>query len=153
MKTFSPPLRGKDGFTLIETIVALMIFIIGGLSLAALLMQGVQAGRNSARATEAAAIAGQKIETFRNMPLSQIPGSETSRRPEDLNIFPPEALSGWDGEEEYQGFEPNRLYKLYWNIVPDFPLEGMASIRLEIQWEERGISKKIRFDFAKNHLF
>lgn len=149
----SPIHARQGGFTLVEILIALAIFTFGGFAVVSTLMQSMQTAQRAVRNTEAAALAGQKIEILKNTPLSKIIVSETARVPEDLNTFPPEALSGWDGEEEYQGLETHQKYTLYWNVVPDFPTTGMASFRMEIQWEESRATRKMRFDFTKSQLF
>lgn len=154
MKAFFPGCYEKeDGFTLVEILISLAIFTFVGFSLVAMLIKSIETTRHATRVTEASAFACEKIESFRNMPLSKILVSGTVRQPENLYAFPPNSLSGWDGEEEYEGLETRQKYKLYWNAVQDFPIRGLTSFCMEIQWEERRISRSMRFDFVKNHLF
>lgn len=154
MKKIPAEIRwNKQGFTLVEILVSLAIFTFGGFALVSVLMQSMQTTHRSARTTEAAALASQKIESFRNMPLGKILVSENVRSPDTLATFPPEAALGWDGEEEYQGIETGQSYKIYWNAVPDFPVKGITSLCMEIQWEERNEIRSMRFNFTKNQLF
>ena len=65
------------GFTLIETLIAVSITIVGLTALAHLFVISVQANADARRATFASVLAAQKMEQLRSLPLAllQIGGS------------------------------------------------------------------------------
>jgi type IV pilus assembly protein PilV len=71
--------RNTAGFTLLEVMVAMVVLAIGILGLAPMLVVSMQGNQSSRETTEAAYLAQDRIEQFRNQTtISPIPFNETS---------------------------------------------------------------------------
>ncbi len=71
--------RNAAGFTLLEVMVAMVVLAIGILGLAPMLVVSMQGNQSSRETTEAAYLAQDRIEQFRNQTtISPIPFNETS---------------------------------------------------------------------------
>ncbi|OGC94835.1 MAG: hypothetical protein A2142_03655 [candidate division Zixibacteria bacterium RBG_16_48_11] len=72
-------LKGKQGFTLLEVMVAMIVLGIGLLGLAPMLVLSMQGNQFSREVTEAAFLAQDRIEQLKNQAnISPIPFYETS---------------------------------------------------------------------------
>jgi prepilin-type N-terminal cleavage/methylation domain-containing protein len=61
-------MKKEHGFTLIECMIAMLIFVVGGLAMAGLLAQGIRLSTESRTASLANAVARAKIEELRVTP-------------------------------------------------------------------------------------
>lgn len=146
----------SEGFTLIELLIALFLLCVVGMAIFSVQVQSIRAAGRSAVLTEAAALASQELERFQNAPMNALFSglAQPYRTLDRLNVFPPEAEGGWDGEGVAAG-DANRTYRLYWNVAPGAPgsvLEGTAMVRMEVQWEDRGQLRRLRFDLLKTDV-
>ena len=71
----------RDGFTLVEALVALGIFAVGMAALMPLAISNVRANSNAAVRTEALALAQEEIERFRATTFSDMPAVGASGTP------------------------------------------------------------------------
>ncbi len=83
--------RGKNqGFTLVEVLVAMAIFLIGIIAVSSLMIQGVQLQSFAADSTSANALVKARIEWLRAMsdsdPQRSLGGSLTSNDPDHFEI-------------------------------------------------------------------
>ena len=60
--------RGQSGFTMVELLIAMVIFVVGVLAVSALILYGIRLQAFSRDATMANAVAKQKIEQLRVSP-------------------------------------------------------------------------------------
>ncbi|WP_179953216.1 type IV pilus modification PilV family protein [Desulfobotulus mexicanus] len=140
MKTLeNHTLASPAGFTLVEILIAMAIMGIVGLAIFSMQIQSIRTAARSASMTEAGALASQQLELFQNIPMAALL---------DLGDKAEED-SGWDKVTDIPGV---RGYRIFWNIIEDTPKDGMASVKMEIQWEDQGQRRVIPFDFLKTQM-
>ena len=69
--------RRDSGFTLIETVIALLVLTIGLLGMAALSISVMQGNKSSNRISTATALAQDKMEELRGLGYGSLPGSDS----------------------------------------------------------------------------
>jgi type IV pilus assembly protein PilV len=80
-----PTVKSKEGFTLIEIMIALVVLSIGLIALAGLQMSAIRGNTLSKRMTTAVSIANARIEQIKNMPYANIQ-SESSTQVTESNM-------------------------------------------------------------------
>ena len=105
---------GKDaGFTIIEFVVAMVIFLIGILGVAGFLLTVIHSNRMATNRTRADQLLGEKIEEFHAMPLSSIVSGADTRTIGDVT------------------------FERSWTVTPDDPVEDVSKIEVSATWTER----------------
>ncbi len=141
-------LKGAEGFTLLEVIMAISILTIGLL-----------------------AVASMQVSAIRGNTMSRVYTQSTDRAQDmaekllALNLIDPR-LSDTDGDgntglddtganaDHVDTSDPT--YTVYWNVAEDWAggsaEPGVNSVRIIVTWTERGISRSHPFDLMKNRL-
>ena len=109
----SSPTRER-GSTLIEVMVALVIFLIGSLAVAALLLVSVRAQAGAGRRGQADQLLRAKVEELQTTAFAQV-----------VDGFDAESLGG-------------EVFERAWEVTEDEPVPRVKTILLEASWEERG---------------
>ncbi len=105
---------GEGGSTLIEVMVALVVFLIGSLAVAAFLLVSVRAQAGAGRRGQADQLLRAKVEELRSTAYGEVvDGSDA------------ESLGG-------------EVFVRTWEITEDEPVPRVKTILLEASWEERG---------------
>lgn len=104
------PVLNENGFTLIETMLAIAIMAIGLLALASLQVTAIGGNAQSKKRTLALALAEDKIETYRHTAYDSIPA----------------------GQEVETGLET--LYTRNTNVENDTPVTGVKTITVTVFW-------------------
>jgi type IV pilus assembly protein PilV len=76
----------KKGFTLIEVLVALVIFTLGALALASMQVVSTKGSSFSKQATVATTLAQKKMEELRNTPYGSITSDATGVTEQDMVV-------------------------------------------------------------------
>ena len=105
-------LHGRSGFTLIEVMVALVMFAIGSLGMAALTAFIMRANRSDTNRTRASASIRQKIEEFQSLEYDAI----TSGADVDT-------LGGV-------------VFDRTWTVTPDSPAALLSHIEIVAAWRD-----------------
>jgi type IV pilus assembly protein PilV len=106
--------RRGDGFTLVEVMVALVVFAIGVLAMATLIPFGTRSATRSGESTRASEIASSAMERLLDTPYSD---SELS------------AGAHTDTANPYQG-----SYYVTWNVEDDQPDSLCKRITITVRW-------------------
>lgn len=109
----SSPTRER-GSTLIEVMVALVIFLIGSLAVAAFLLVSVRAQAGAGRRGQADQLLRAKVEELQTTAFAQV-----------VDGFDAESLGG-------------EVFERAWEVTEDEPVPRVKTILLEASWEERG---------------
>lgn len=126
----------RDGYTLLEILVALVVLSIGVLGYMALQFQSVS-GRAFARSMNTASTAGiASLEEMRTIDFDQLQGSGTAYRFRS------------DGSEASESdFESGDAYKVEWTVGdftgiaanPNVRLRELKTIYAVVRWKEKGV--------------
>lgn len=108
----------EEGFTLIEVMIALVIFSVGILGIGQMQIAAIQGNYSAHQFHEALTVAQNKIDTLKSLPYDTL-------------------LSGFDGDGKYT---------LFWNIAVDEPVVNAKKIRMIVRWQDHSISRRIALD-------
>jgi prepilin-type N-terminal cleavage/methylation domain-containing protein len=109
--------RWHEGFSLIEVLVAMVIFSIASLAVSKLMVGSSSAVSENAESTHAIALAQQKLENLRNLRyLDLASGSETRLGSE------------WKGMP----------FTVAWVVSNDTPITGTRTVVATVSWTSKG---------------
>jgi type IV pilus assembly protein PilV len=113
-------LQSKEGFTLIEVMIALVILSVGLLALATMQIVSIRANAFSTEMTYASMLAQSEFEEFRNMAYDDI--TPTGGTP-DSKVIP--------ASETSKGIP----YTVQWEVHDNNPTTDMKTIELAVLWK------------------
>ncbi len=114
------------GFTIIEVLIAISIFAIGFLSLAALQIKSVNSNTSARIQTEATRWAADRMERLLSLPYS------------DADL-----VAGTYSDTSEEGG-----YDISWSVTDDTPLAGTKAIRVTVTPPRSG-ARDVTLDFIK----
>ncbi len=134
----------KNGFTLIEIMIAITVLAIGILGIAKMQLSAVKGNSYANGLTEATAFAQNKIEELAALAYDD----------GNLNDDDGDGISGIDdtgspdGSQQVSG-ATNIQYDIFWNIAVDEPAVNAKHIRVYVLWQQNGALKKVILDRIK----
>lgn len=105
---------GERGSTLIEVMVALVVFLIGSLAVAAFLIVSVRAQSGAGRRGQADQLLRAKVEELQTSAYAEVVDGSDAR-----------SLGG-------------QVFERTWEVAEDQPIPRVKTILLEASWQERG---------------
>jgi len=125
----------KQGFTIIEVMIAMTILAIGLLSIGTMQIAAVKGNKIAMDISKASYLAESKLEELLSLPFV------------DANVADAngDGALGLDAKtaDTADRFEINGRYTLFWNIADDFPLNNTKTIKVIIVWRNKGVSKRL----------
>jgi len=121
--------KNQSGFTLIEVMIAITILAIGILGVAKMQISAIKGNSYASGLTEATSFAQNKMEELVGIAYK------------DLN----------DGSQTGSG-ATNIQYDILWNIAADDPAPNAKHIRVIVQWQQRGTTRKVILDRIKANI-
>lgn len=116
-------LHNSRGFSLIEVLLGITIFMIGMLGVTALNISSLKSNTFSGNMSEAVIIAGDKFEKLMNIKFDDID------------------LAEGDHSETYVA-KNNLTYTVSWNVVDDAPLpERTKTVNVTVEWDIKDIKR------------
>jgi type IV pilus assembly protein PilV len=107
-----PTVKSKEGFTLIEIMIALVVLSIGLIALAGLQMSAMRGNTLSKRMTTAVSIANARIEQIKNMPYANI-----------------------QSESSTQVTESNMTFTRQVTVSNDIPVANTKTVNVTVTWK------------------
>jgi type II secretion system protein I len=108
----------QNGFSLMEVLVAMVIFSISALAVTSLMFNHTKLVSLNAQSSEAIALAQDKLEDLRTMNFTSL-GS---------NSAPPMTKKG-------------TTYTTSWTVQQNTPTTGMATLTVTVAWNHKGVAK------------
>ncbi|MEP0813108.1 MAG: hypothetical protein HRF49_00390 [bacterium] len=114
-----------SGFSIIEVLLALLVFMIAAIALTQLIASSAVESRESSMRTAATYLAHQKIEELRNLDYELVEtGKDLDESGNPLSIGP-------------NGLPPGIFYRS-WEVTENQPVEGTKTVVVTVEWSERG---------------
>lgn len=115
-----PARTAERGSTLVEVMVAMVVFLIGAFAVAAFLLLSLQAQGGAGRRGQADQLLQAKVEELLALPYGEV--ANGSDRP---------TLGGLSFERS-------------WSVTEDAPIARLKTVELETSWRERGKEFAVR---------
>lgn len=107
----SPQKTNNTGFTLVEVMIGMAIFVIGYLAVASMQLVAINGDTSARKTTEAATLAADRLETLMVLPYDNIAS----------------------GGPVTQG-----AYTVAWQVSDNSPLSNTKTIAVTVNWQHRG---------------
>ena len=120
--------ENQNGFTLIEVLIAMTVFAIGILGVAAMQLGAIKGNSYSSHLTEATTLAQDKMEELMMLDYNDSkldPGNYTK--------------------------SPGR-YKIIWTIKDNVPATNTKTIDIRVTWVENGATKQVTINSVKAQM-
>ncbi|MEW6266812.1 MAG: prepilin-type N-terminal cleavage/methylation domain-containing protein [Thermodesulfobacteriota bacterium] len=117
--------RGRQGFTLIEVLIATVVIGVGFMAVASMQGTSIHGNSQSNYLTEATYLAEDKMEEFYYLAFVNI----TNAGSPEVNIDPRGAAGG--------------IFTRSWNVVDNTPDVFMKTITVTVTWTERGAAHRL----------
>ena len=154
-------LKNNKGFTLIETLVALMVFTIGILALNRMQLVSIRGNSNASGITSSANWAAGQVEQLLRLDyadaiLDDDDGDGTNQDGDDDGVddggndF---GLNDIGAAADGTASSPDNNYTIYWNVAVDEPMPNLKTIRVIVTRNYFGFQKKVSLDYCKINTF
>ena len=124
------PFKDNKGFTMIEVLIAMAIFLIGFLAVGAMQMSSVNGNAYARMRTEATALAAQHAEKFLAMNFADIDAS--------LADYP-------INEGPFTIATPNVISR---TDTPELNATNNRTINITVQWNQKGKNKSVTYSLV-----
>ena len=151
------PAAEQDGFTLIETLVAMVILVIGIFGLYSMQTTAIRYNATASAITTSATWAADRIEQLLAVPYGD---------PQLVDGFPPNAPNGAVGLNDTigvadgQAVSPDGRYTIFWNVAPYMTpnpavpsYSTMMAIRIIVQHTDLNVNKQVVMNYYKQRTF
>jgi prepilin-type N-terminal cleavage/methylation domain-containing protein len=112
----------NKGFTLVEVMIGMAIFVIGYLAVASMQVVAIKGDTSARKITEAATLAADRLET--------------------LIVMPYEAVNT-------SGQVTEGAYTVSWQVDPDSPLPNTKTITVTVGWQQ-GYQREFEATYVKS---
>jgi prepilin-type N-terminal cleavage/methylation domain-containing protein len=130
--------HNKQGFTLLEVIVAISVLTIGLLAVASMQVSAIRGNASAFGLTEATSWASDQVEKLIVLAYDHA----------DLQDMDGDGASGLENDSEATDDNPNPppthgKYKVYWNVAVDDTANGTKTVNVIVTWTDHGIQKRV----------
>lgn len=148
----------NQGFTLIEVMMAMVIFSVGILGLIGMQISAIQGNDDASEISQALAVAQDQLDTLLTLPYSATDldddGDGTGQDVDD---------DGDDDDCDCDDFglndntpttaDGNRIvngkYNLFWNVAVNEPVANAKRIRMIVRWQNNSRTRQIILEAVK----
>ena len=140
----------QNGFSLIEVLIAIVIFSLGILAVGAMQITSIKGNSQSVLAFDAANVATGFMDSLLILDyedpvlIDDDDGKDDTDADADTDLGDDENslndLTNPDGAMDRDGDGNNDIF---WNIAPNYPRDGVRTIRVIVNWTDRGGEKSL----------
>jgi prepilin-type N-terminal cleavage/methylation domain-containing protein len=131
--------RGEDGFTLIESLIAMCVFSIGILSLYTMHVTSIMYNAKASTLTNGTTWAMEKLEELIEIDYDDIEDTDEDGK---AGL---DDLIGADGQAE----SSDGSFTLYWNVANDLPIDGCKILRVHAQDNTLRLNNVVTYQYIK----
>ena len=166
----------NEGFTILEILIAITILAFGLLAIATMQVSSIKGNAQAIGITEGITLAQDKAEELMRLPYDDPADNDdplddfcvfngdsngTNQDADDDGVdeVGPDLNFGLDDTVDGGGnviadeSEENGRYWLYWNVAVDEPIANVKTIRIIVEWSDRGAAKRASVEFMKVDVF
>lgn len=148
-------LSANQGLTILEVLAAIAILSFGLLAIATMQASSIKGNAHAIGLTEAITLAQDKVEEI--LPLAYddptlADGDGTNDGVAGLN----DDLANSDEQDPNNPIQVGgrgRIFNVYWNVVDGDPITNTKTVRVFVEWTEKGKQRKASVDHLKADIF
>lgn len=130
------------GFTLIETIIALMIFTVGILSVGLMQLSALQGNSVANQVTEAMVFGSDQIEQMLSWDYD-----DDNFKSSNNNAYT--LPNGDNYTADGHQTDSDNYYHAYWQITDDSPVTNSKTIVVTVFWNQKGLQRSFSLSTVK----
>jgi len=143
----------QSGFTLLEVLIALVIFSLGILGVSAMQLTSIKGNGKANRVTEASNLAADRIEQILTMSYDSDSNLIDDDGDGSVDELDEQFIDGGGTNDDVAGLSdlpPNTdggpvlsadgNYNIYWNVAEDYPLPDTKTIRIFVDPPGNGLN-------------
>ena len=144
-------LKDNNGFTLIEVLLAMVIFLIGFLAVGSMQISAVNSNANARLRTSASILAGDIVEQLLHCPYDSTDCSINRSTyvqddPLAIGVYPGPSVNDWFTEDPDDG-GPDRSYDVRW-VVANGPEPNSKAVDVIVRWRKKGQDNSVQYSFV-----
>jgi prepilin-type N-terminal cleavage/methylation domain-containing protein len=142
--------KDNKGFTMIEVLLAMAIFLIGFLAVGSMQISAVNGNANARLRTSASVLAGDIVEQLLRCPYesstcSLIREGYVEDDPLGMGAHPGPSPNDWF-DDDPDGNGPDRSYEVRW-FVANGPGANSKAVDVIVRWRKRGRDNSVQYSF------
>lgn len=144
------PLPSRQGFTLIEVMITLLVLSIGILAAGTMQVSALRGNSHAKQLSLAVVWGGDRLETlmaksYDDAEIKEKKSTATVVAGLDYTDVATQTADYKDVIDDGNG----ATFTIFWNIADDYPVLGCKTIRVLVRRNDRGTSRTTSMDFIK----
>lgn len=152
-------LKNNRGFSLLEVLLGVTVFMIGMLGVTALNISSLKSSTFSGNMSEATFVAADKLEELLAMKYEDlVDGADADGI--DQDIAPNDGIDddggnfglddiGADADYSDLNLGRNDMYEVYWNVAEDEPMENTKRVNVIVRWQVKEVWRQINMTLVR----
>ncbi|MBW1931980.1 MAG: prepilin-type N-terminal cleavage/methylation domain-containing protein, partial [Deltaproteobacteria bacterium] len=150
-------INNENGFSIIEILIAVTVFAIGILAVSKMQVMAIKTNHFANCLTDATTLAQDRMEELMGFPYTDSlnfdnDGDGTNQDLDNDGVDDNGNNFGLDDANMTtadHGDTINSRYNIFWNIATDHPINNTKTIKVNINWTDRGIKKTVSITSIK----